>query len=256
MFWLCIAFALSGLVLIGRQVAHSTRPRRTQKAGPNPALASIAEANSRAIQVDGGCGNRKTGKSWAGRLFPLLQWTAGWHRVTHAIAPVRRGTLQIAVFSHLGHHVASVPLKDGDMVNSGSVFGRIQTLGPSSGLWLRVVTISLLAGISGCLLYSHLDTDIGVVPFWIIAGLVYAIVIGITAFIAFAFLPKLAQLVKLTAVSRLILSCAAAADAELAFSLLSSPLLNGTLVIGIAILLRALGGHRAISLTPRYAQAR
>lgn len=103
---------------------------------------------------------------------------------------------------------------------------------------VRVLVITAAAGLSGCLFYSHVPLQVGPLALWQLAGLLYAGMVGVSTGFIFAFLPKLRQFVEFTAMSRLGLALAATWHPEAAVRLLASPMLNATLVVGIAILLR------------------
>lgn len=80
------------------------------------------------------------------------------------------------------------------------------------------------------------------------AGLLYTVSIGLTAALVFRFLPKLGPFMELTAVSRLLLASAAFMVPEFADTLTTSPLLNATMVVVGAFLVR---GAARLSLHAR-----
>lgn len=104
---------------------------------------------------------------------------------------------------------------------------------------LRISAIAGSAGLAGSLFYWPLGAHIGGQPAWLIAGLLYATLIGLTATFIYKFLPKLGFFMELTSISRLMLAIATVVSPKIAVALLTSPVLNATMVVLGAILIRA-----------------
>lgn len=109
---------------------------------------------------------------------------------------------------------------------------------------VRVLAIAVSAGVAGALFYGHLASPAGGLPVWALAGLMYAVMVGASAAVMFRLLPRFRQFVELTALSRLLLALASIAAPDLAVAMTTSPLLNATLVVGGAMLLRGLARAR------------
>lgn len=119
-------------------------------------------------------------------------------------------------------------------VSTARLAGRFRNSTPS-----RILAISGAAGLAGALFYSHTEAIVGGQPVWLMAGLLYTVSIGLTATLIFRFLPKLGHFMELTAVSRLLLASAGFMVPDFAVMLTTAPLLNATMVIGGALLIRS-----------------
>lgn len=95
------------------------------------------------------------------------------------------------------------------------------------------------AGFAGGVFYWHTGAHIAGQPAWLIAGLLYATSFGLTAALIFRFLPKLGPFMILTSISRLLLASASVVAPAIAVALTTSPVLNATLVVLGAVLIRA-----------------
>ncbi|OOY27119.1 hypothetical protein BMI90_13525 [Thioclava sp. L04-15] len=104
----------------------------------------------------------------------------------------------------------------------------------------RVLALSAMAGLSGCLFYSHVALAIGAMPLWLFAACLYALGVGLSAAFILAFLPGLSRFIAFTAVSRLGLALVAVQSPSVASVLISTPALNATLVVGLALALQQL----------------
>lgn len=113
--------------------------------------------------------------------------------------------------------------------------------GPSfSGLGSRVFGVALLAFLSGALFYAHVDAWVGGLPLWLFTALVYSCAYGVSAVVIFNLLPRLGPFVELMAVARFMVALVASQDAGIAAQLIAAPILNATLVVVLALLLRQL----------------
>ncbi|WP_038079066.1 hypothetical protein [Thioclava pacifica] len=111
----------------------------------------------------------------------------------------------------------------------------LPAVGSLPALSRRVLALAAMAGLSGCLFYSHIALDIGAMPLWLFAGCLYALGVGLSAAVILAFLPGLSRFIAFTALSRLGLALVAAQIPAVASLLISTPALNATLVVGFAL---------------------
>ena len=116
--------------------------------------------------------------------------------------------------------------------------------GQSLGGVAWVCVVAGLAGVAGCLFYGHAEGSVGPAPLWLYAGTMYAGLIGASAAAIYWALPKLRHFIELTAVSRLFLALVAFLVPEIAEIMITSPVLNATMVVGGALMLRQLLGLR------------
>ena len=107
-------------------------------------------------------------------------------------------------------------------------------------IWARATAIALVSGLSGAFFYAHTPGLIAGYAPWLMAGLVYAILIGLTAATIFRFFPRFGPFLYHTTATRMMLACTAAAVPDVAQRLTTSPILNATLIVGGAFLLQAL----------------
>jgi hypothetical protein len=110
---------------------------------------------------------------------------------------------------------------------------------PRDRVPLRICAIAGSAGLAGSLFYRHAGAQIGGQPAWLIAGLLYAAAVGLTAAFIFRFFPKLGPFMELTSISRLLLAIASAVSPKIAVALVTSPALNATMIVLGAVLIRA-----------------
>ncbi|MCB1355722.1 MAG: hypothetical protein KDK53_04210 [Maritimibacter sp.] len=106
--------------------------------------------------------------------------------------------------------------------------------------WARATAVALVSGLSGALFYAHTAGHIAGQPPWLVAGLVYAVLIGLTAAVIFRFVPRFGPFLYHTTATRIALASVAALVPDVAHRMTTSPFLNATLIVGGAFLLQAL----------------
>lgn len=107
----------------------------------------------------------------------------------------------------------------------------------------RLGVVTVLAFIAGALLYSNIPAN-GALPVSLIAGGLYAAVVGSIAILTCLFLPALRFMLESIALSRVLVGIAAWQSPDVAMALVGSPLLMAMLVVSLgAILSRTFHGN-------------
>lgn len=108
----------------------------------------------------------------------------------------------------------------------------------------RLVFVAALAYLAGFLFYLPTGVYLGGVHISLLTGLVYAVVVGGTAFLICAVFPAMRFMIEAVAVARLALSVFVLAAPHIGFAILSSPLLTAILVVlGGALVSRVMHGR-------------
>jgi hypothetical protein len=119
--------------------------------------------------------------------------------------------------------------------------------------WRRILVVTLLAAVSGYLIYFRIPLELAGVPVAITAAALYAVVVGGTMFSAVIFLPSITIAMEAFAVSRLAYAAAVAAFPDFGLIALQSPLLGATIVVvGGTLLLPTFRHFQKVRATQAY----
>ena len=143
-----------------------------------------------------------------------------------------------------GHVLALFLFKTRSMATLRTVSRNQLALRFRNSIPLRVGALAASSGLAGGLFYLHTGPQIAGQPVWLVAGLLYAAAIGLTAAFIYRFLPKLGPFMELTSISRLLLAGASALVPAVAVVVTTSPVLNATLIVLGAALIRVAGRAR------------
>lgn len=117
--------------------------------------------------------------------------------------------------------------------------------------WMRILALAGTAGIAGALFYRAMAGSVAGQPVWLFAALLYAAAIGVTAVLTYRYAPRFGPFMESTAVARLLLAGASVAVPGIAGAMTTSPLLNASLIVGVAALLHTLRRPQATALYRR-----
>jgi hypothetical protein len=104
----------------------------------------------------------------------------------------------------------------------------------------RTGLVATLAAISGALFYSHIDLTVAGIPLPLFIGVLYGIAFGLATLTVSLIAPRLRFAMEAFAVARLLYALTAAAIPGVAFTAITMPLVNATVVVGGGILLSRL----------------
>jgi hypothetical protein len=104
----------------------------------------------------------------------------------------------------------------------------------------RTGLVAGLAALSGALFYSHISATVAGIPLPLFIGALYGIAFGLATLTVSLIAPRLRFAMEAFALARLLYALTAAAIPGVAFSAITMPLVNATVVVGGGILLARL----------------
>jgi hypothetical protein len=104
----------------------------------------------------------------------------------------------------------------------------------------RTGLVATLAAVSGALFYSHISATVAGIPLPLFIGLLYGIAFGAATLTVSLIAPRLRFAMEAFAVARLLYALTAAAIPGVAFSAITMPIVNATVVVGGGVLLARL----------------